>query len=90
MTNHRLGRGAAEHLWRGIRGGVAAVESVGPGDLEGMGNRGELIGSNFSIVDRTSFAVMQRLGLDRVAPFDTHFAVYRYGPRRQRAFVLVN
>ena len=40
----------------------------------------------FSIVDRTSFAVMERLGLTRVASFDSDFAVYRYGRNRDRAF----
>lgn len=40
----------------------------------------------FSAVDRTSFAVMERLGLRRVASFDHHFAIYRYGRSRDRAF----
>jgi hypothetical protein len=29
---------------------------------------------------------MQRVGLTAVASFDDHFAIYRYGPRRDRAF----
>jgi predicted nucleic acid-binding protein len=41
---------------------------------------------DFSIVDRTSFVVMQRLGIYRVASFDSDFAIYRFGPRRERAF----
>jgi uncharacterized protein len=40
----------------------------------------------FSVVDRTSFAMMERLGLTRVASFDRDFAVYRYGRDRNRAF----
>ena len=39
-----------------------------------------------SIVDRTSFAVMQRRGVLRVASFDSDFAIYRFGSRRERAF----
>ena len=44
---------------------------------------------DFSIVDRTSFAVMQRLGVHRVASFDADFAVYRFGRGRNRAFEIV-
>lgn len=43
----------------------------------------------FSIVDRTSFAVMQRTGVTRVATFDDDFAVYRFGRDRRRAFEIV-
>jgi predicted nucleic acid-binding protein len=40
-------------------------------------------------VDRTSFAVMVRTGIERVASFDPDFAAFRYGPRRGRAFEVV-
>lgn len=29
---------------------------------------------------------MERLGIERVVALDDDFAVYRYGPRRSRAF----
>jgi predicted nucleic acid-binding protein len=44
---------------------------------------------DFSIVDRTSFAVMQRLGLRRVATLDEHFAIFRFGRNRSHAFEIV-
>ena len=44
---------------------------------------------DFSIVDRTSFAVMERLGVLRAASFDADFAVYRFGLRRERAFEIL-
>jgi predicted nucleic acid-binding protein len=43
----------------------------------------------FSIVDRTSFAVMERLGITRAASFDKDSAVYRYGRNRDRAFEIL-
>ena len=44
---------------------------------------------NFSIVDRTSFAVMRRLGIDDVASLDEHFSVFRYGSRRHQSFNVI-
>jgi predicted nucleic acid-binding protein len=40
----------------------------------------------FSLVDRTSFASLERLGISRVASFDNDFVIYRYGVHRDRAF----
>ncbi len=90
LLRHRLGRRAAERFWQGLREGVAAVEAVGAADLEaawqiGMAYRDQ----DFSIVDRTSFAVMQRLGVERAASLDDDFAVFRFGPNRRRAFTIV-
>jgi predicted nucleic acid-binding protein len=83
----RGGRGSAERFWTAIRAGLATVEPVLPGDLDAAWRIGEdFPDQDFSIVDRTSFVVMQRLGLTAVASFDDHFAIYRYGPRRERAF----
>ena len=44
---------------------------------------------DFSIVDRTSFAVMRRLGIDDVASLDNHFSVFRFGPRRRQSFNVI-
>jgi uncharacterized protein len=41
---------------------------------------------DFSIADRTSFAVVHRLGLEHAVSFDADFAIYRFGPKRTRAF----
>ena len=44
---------------------------------------------DFSMVDRTSFAVMRRLGIDRVASLDDDFAIFRFGASRRLAFTVV-
>jgi predicted nucleic acid-binding protein len=90
LLNGRLGRHAAERFWDGLRGGVARLEPVGQADLE----RAWAIGLDFpdqafSLVDRTSIAVMLRLGVSRVASLDHDFAIFRFGTRKERAFEVV-
>ena len=90
LLYHRIGRSAAERFWEGIRLGIAKIEIVGLLDLELPWEIGQNFpDQEFSIIDRTSFAVMQRLGLLEVATFDHHFAVYRFGVDRKRAFTVV-
>lgn len=90
LLHHRLHRQAADRFWEGLRSGVAQTETVTPADLEAAWEIGEQWpDQDFSIVDRTSFAVMRRLGLDRVASLDQHFAVYRMGRDRRQAFTLL-
>lgn len=90
LLRRRLGRPAAERFWEGLRLGAASVEAVGPGDLELAWSIGEAFADqDFSIVDRTSFAVMLRLGVLQVATFDDDFAIYRFGARRERAFEII-
>lgn len=90
LIRHRLGREAAERFWSAIRAGAAAVEPVGAADLESAWSIGERFADqDFSIVDRTSFAVMQRVGVLRAASFDADFAIYRFGSRGDRAFDVV-
>jgi predicted nucleic acid-binding protein len=90
LLHHRLRRRAAERFWDGLRSGVATIEPVGMADLEAAWQIGTSFpDQDFSIVDRTSFAVMRRLGLDRVASLDDHFAVFRFGPKRRHAFTVL-
>jgi predicted nucleic acid-binding protein len=87
LLRHRLSREAAEQFWSGLRAGVARIEPVTEADLEVAWAIGEAFADqDFSIVDRTSFAVMERLGVHRVTTFDGDFAVYRFGRERRRAF----
>src|SRR4051794_20835291 len=90
LLRHRISRHAAERFWEGLREGVALFETVGIADLEtawqiGIAYRDQ----DFSIVDRTSFAVMRRLAIERAASLDNDFAIFRFGPNRRRAFTVV-
>lgn len=90
LLRFRIHRAAAEMFWDGLRSGIARIETVGPADLHAAWAIGRVSRyQDFSFVDRTSFAVMERLGLERVASFDNDFAIYRFGPRRARSFQVV-
>jgi predicted nucleic acid-binding protein len=90
LLHHKLGRSVAERFWEGLRSGVATIEAVGPADLEAAWEMGiSWHDQDFSIVDRTSFAVMRRLGIERVASLDEGFAIFRFGPKRRQSFSLV-
>lgn len=90
LLRNRIRRQTAERFWEALRAGVADIEPVGSADLEVAWQIGASFrDQDFSIVDRTSFAVMRRLGIDRAASFDDDFAIFRFGPNRRRAFTIV-
>jgi predicted nucleic acid-binding protein len=90
LLRYRINRSAAERFWEGLRSGVAMIEPVRLADLETAWLMGiSWSEHDFSIVDRTSFAVMNRLGIDQAASLDDHFAVFRFGPRRRQSFTIV-
>ena len=90
LLHHRLGRSAADRFWDGLRSGVASIEPVSLADLEAAFQIGSVWrDQDFSIVDRTSFAVMSRLGMERAASLDDHFAVFRFGPKQRQSFTVI-
>jgi predicted nucleic acid-binding protein len=85
----RVGKSQADRFWQAVRDGVR-LECVELPDLEVAWSIGESFpDQDFSLVDRTSFAVMQRIGVLRAASLDSDFAIFRFGPRRDRAFEIV-
>jgi predicted nucleic acid-binding protein len=90
LLNSRYHHQAAERFWEGVRRGAARIEPTTAADLEAAWAIGEAFpDQTFSLVDRTSFVVMERLGITRVASFDDDFAIYRYGRNRDKAFEVV-
>jgi predicted nucleic acid-binding protein len=91
LIRHRLGRPAAIAFWEAVRAGASGVEHVGPADLEVAWSIATAFeDQDFSLVDMTSFAVMQRIGVLRAASLDDDFAIFRFGRRRERSFELVS
>lgn len=90
LLRTRLNRAVAERFWDGVRAGGATVEPVTIADLEQAWAIGDAFpDQDFSIVDRTSFALMQRLGVLRAAALDDDFAIFRFGRDRSRAFEVI-
>jgi predicted nucleic acid-binding protein len=90
LLRWHIHRDAAQKFWEGLRSGAARIEPVRLADLEAAWEIGQAFpDQDFSLVDRTSFAVMLRLGIERVATLDDHFAIFRHGPGRRRAFTVI-
>lgn len=91
LIHHYISADAAEAFWEGLRTGVASIEQTTNADLEAAWAIGERFrDQDFSLVDRTSFALMERLGIPRAISFDKDFAVYRYGRYRRMAFEVLS
>ena len=87
LIRHRLSHSAAEQFWSGLRSGIATIVQTTDADLEAAWAISDRFpDQSFSIVDRTSFALMERLRVTRVIAFDADFAIYRYGRRQSLAF----
>ena len=80
---------AERFLTRALRSGLEVIV-VGRDDLARAIELGSAFSDQrFSIIDRTCFVVMERLGITKAASFDNDFAIYRYGPDRRNAFEIV-
>lgn len=89
LAASRLGRDVAEELINAIRSGIARIEATTVADLEVAASiQEDFPEQEFSIVDRTCWSVMGRLGIHEAVAFDRDYSVYRFGPGRRRAFTV--
>lgn len=90
LLRRRQGRAVAMRFWSGLRSLPLSIAFVDAADLErALAIAERWADQDFSLVDCTSFAVMERLGCTRAASFDADFAIYRYGPDGTRAFEIL-
>ena len=89
LAANRLGIDVAETLVTAIRAGRARVEAATVADLEIASQiHGAFADQEFSIVDRTSWSIMQRLGVHEAISFDQYYSIYRFGRDRRQAFTV--
>lgn len=89
LLNAQFGTGIADTFWERLRETDAVVEPVTASDLETARQMSQACRSEqLSLVDRTSFAVMQRCGMTRAATFSSSFEIFRYGPRKKAFQIL--
>ena len=89
LAANRLGVDVAETLIGAIRAGRARVEAATIADLEIAAQiHGAFADQEFSIVDRTSWSIMQRLGVHEAISFDQDYSICRFGRDRRRAFTV--
>lgn len=89
LASSRLGDEVAEVLANSIRSGIARIETANLADLEVAASIRSLFpDQTFSIVDRTSWSVMQRLGVHEAIAFDRDYSIYRFGRDRRSAFTV--
>lgn len=90
VARSRRHRSAADQLVATIvNDSLAEVLTATPEDIRTALRIADLFNDqDFSMVDRTSWAVMERHGIHEAVAFDIDFSIYRYGPGLRRAFTI--
>ena len=87
LLQSRMSFSVAEEFAEFVRSGAARLEHTTKEDVEGAWQIARIFrDQHFSLVDRASFAMMERLGMSKVITFDDDFVIYRFGADRRRAF----
>ena len=89
LLNARAQHHTANRIIATLAAGVARVECTTETDLEAAAAAlAAFPDQAFSLTDRTSWALMERLGITDALALDADFRVYRYGPQRRQAFAV--
>ena len=84
-TNHAI----ANRTVAAIASGVARIEHTTVADFEAAQTMlADYPDQSFSLTDRSSWALMERLAISQALAFDADFRIHRYGPRKTRALTV--
>jgi uncharacterized protein len=87
LLQSKIGYYVAESFAGLVRSGAARLEHVTTEDVENAWRIATMFrDQRFPLVDRASFAMMERLGMSKVISFDDDFIIYRFGPHRRDTF----
>ena len=89
LVKGRLGPVAARNFWRGVHEGPLAISGVTEEDLERARALDEAFGDqDFGLVNASSFAVIERFGIEQALSLDVHYRIVRLGRHRRALTVL--
>ncbi len=84
-TNHTN----ANRTVAAITAGIARIECTTAADFEAaQAMLADYPDQSFSLNDRTSWALMERLAITQALAFDADFRIHRYGPHKTQAFTV--
>jgi uncharacterized protein len=89
LINSRMDFATAERFVAGVRASCRVESIVGADWVQASVIADQFADQTYSLVDRTSFAVMERLGLGQALSFDSDFLTYRYGSDRTKSFAIL-
>jgi len=89
LVTARTNHANANRVVAAIASGVARIECTTPADFEAaQAMLAEYPDQAFSLTDRTSWALMERLAITQALAFDADFRIHRYGPNKAQAFTV--
>lgn len=89
LVNARINHHTANQVVATIAAGIARVECATDTDFEAAAAVLTDFGDQaFSLTDRMSWALMERMAITEALALDADFRVYRYGPQRRQAFAV--
>ena len=89
LVNARADHHTENRVVTSIAAGIARVECAISADLRAAAAASATFPDQaVSLTDRTSWALMERLGITDALALDADFRIYRYGPERRQAFIV--